>query len=254
MPTDTADPQAIDALAISNLAFAEDLYYQYLQDPAAVDPAWRAVFERLDGAPRPANGHANGAAGNGHGASALIPPTAFPRSIFAATAPVDPFAPSPPGAIASRTSVRLLSERVQRLVEAYRELGHLWADLDPLGLMPRQGQDLALEDYGLAAEDLDLVFSTENVAGPDRTTLRGLIQLLRETYCRKMGVELAHLHDLELRAWLQKRMESTRNRVPLSRGDRLRRCSRSSPPKCSSSSCRTSSSARSGFRWKGPRA
>ncbi len=223
---DAGDTGALETLAISNLAFAEDLYFQFLADPDSVDPAWRDLFERLEHGGGGTNGHGNGAANgagsNGHAAAAMIPPAAFRRSIFAATAPVDPFAPSPPGAIASRTSVRLLSERVQRLVEAYRELGHLSADLDPLGMLTRQRQDVVLDGYGLAEEDLDLVFSSENVAGPDRTTLRDLMLLLRETYCRKMGVELAHLHDLELRGWLQTRMESTRNRVPLSRADRTR--------------------------------
>src|SRR5262249_15772858 len=66
------------------------------------------------------------------------------------------------------------------------------------------------------------VFSSENVAGPDRTTLAGLVELLRETYCRHIGVELAHLHDVELRGWLQNRMESTRNRVALSFDERHR--------------------------------
>ena len=82
---------------------------------------------------------------------------------------------------------------MQRLVEAYRELGHLSAKLDPLGLLKRAGAPLKLEDQGLAEEDLDLVFSSENVAGPDRTTLRDLVELLRETYTRQIGVELAHL-------------------------------------------------------------
>jgi 2-oxoglutarate dehydrogenase E1 component len=189
-------------LAIANLGFAEDLYYQFLRDPASVDPAWRAAFDALDG------GH-NGAA------AALVPPTAFARSIFA-----PPVAPGT--AIASRTSVRLLSERVQRLVEGYRELGHLAANLDPLGLVRRDTAPLSLADYGLEEEDLDLVFSSENVAGPNRTTLRGLVELLRETYCRQIGVELAHVHDVELRGWLQSRMESTRNRLALTRADRMR--------------------------------
>ena len=190
------------SLAISNLPFAEELYFQFLRDPASVDPAWRAYFESLDGAPA---------------AAALVPPTAFQRSIFAPPAGAQAANP-----LNTRISMRLLAERVQRLVEAYRELGHLSADLDPLGLIKREGAPLALADYGLAEEDLDLVFSSENVAGPDRTTLRDLVGLLRETYCRKIGVELAHLHDVELRNWLQNRMERTRNRLPLARADRMR--------------------------------
>jgi 2-oxoglutarate dehydrogenase E1 component len=196
-----------NGLALSNLAFAEELYFQFLKDPASVDAGWRAYFQGLDGANRD------------RGAAALIPPTDFARSIFS-PAPAPKIADGNP--TASRTSVRLLSERVQRLVEAYRELGHLSANLDPLGLLKRQGAPLRLQDQGLADEDLDLVFSSENVAGPDRTTLRDLIELLRETYTRQIGVELAHLHDTELRGWLQNRMERTRNRLALTRADRMR--------------------------------
>jgi 2-oxoglutarate dehydrogenase E1 component len=195
--------------ALSNLAFAEELYFQFLRDPASVDPTWRSYFQGLDAAE---------SAKAAKGVSGLIPPTAFVRNVFASIA-----ATSPSGSpVASRTSVRLLSERVGRLVEAYRELGHLSANLDPLGLLKRSGAPLKLEDHGLAQEDLDLVFSSENVAGPDRTTLRDLVELLRETYTRQIGVELAHLHDVELRGWLLNRMERTRNRLALTRADRMR--------------------------------
>ena len=170
-------------LAVSNLAFAEELYYQYLRDPNSVDAGWRRYFDTLS--------RENGASGG----AVSAPPDAFKRSIFAGSG----VAASAAGAIASRTSVRLLSERVQRLVEAYREMGHLSAQLDPLGLVQRRHPAIALEDFALEEEDLDLVFSTENVAGPDRTTLRDLMGLLRETYCRHIGVELAHMHDSELR-------------------------------------------------------
>jgi 2-oxoglutarate dehydrogenase E1 component len=199
-----------NGFALANLAFAEELYFQFLRDPASVDPAWRAYFQTLD---------AQGSDVREKGAAALIPPAAFARSLFA---PTPSRAIAEGNAVASRTSVRLLSERVQRLVEAYRELGHLSSNLDPLGLLKRAGAPLRLEDHGLAEEDLDLVFSSENVAGPDRTTLRDLVGLLRETYTRQIGVELAHLHDVELRSWLQSRMERTRNRLPLGRGDRMR--------------------------------
>jgi 2-oxoglutarate dehydrogenase E1 component len=194
-----------NGFALANLAFAEELYFQFVRDPGSVDPAWRAYFQGLDGAAK--------------APATAIPPVAFPRSIFA-SAPAPKIAEGNP--TASRTSVRLLSERVQRLVEAYRELGHLNANLDPLGLLKRTGAPVRLEDQGLAAEDLDLVFSSENVAGPDRTTLRDLVELLRETYTRQIGVELAHLHDVELRSWLLNRMERTRNRLALTRADRMR--------------------------------
>ena len=79
-----------------------------------------------------------------------------------------------------------------------------------------------MREFGLTEADLGNVFSSENVAGPDRTTLGDLIALLRETYCRHIGVELAHLHDVELRSWLLQRMESTRNRLDLTLAERRR--------------------------------
>jgi 2-oxoglutarate dehydrogenase E1 component len=199
-----------NGFALSNLAFAEELYFQFLRDPGSVEPAWRTYFQGLQSSD-------SGAAARTPAAS--IPPAAFARSIFS-TAPAPKIAEG--NLTPSRTSVRLLSERVQRLVEAYREYGHLNASLDPLGLLKRTGAPIRLEDQGLAEEDLDLVFSSENVAGPDRTTLRDLIGLLGETYTRQIGVELAHLHDVELRGWLQNRMERTRNRQALTRTDRMR--------------------------------
>ena len=103
-------PADLSGLAVSNFAFAEELYYQYLRDPGSVDAGWRRYFDTLSRE-------------NGAGAPVAAPPDAFKRSIFAGNG----VNTSAAGAIASRTSVRLLSERVQRLVEAYREMGHLSA-------------------------------------------------------------------------------------------------------------------------------
>ena len=172
---------ALDALAVANLPFAEGLYFKFLQDPASVDPEWRRLFVAL--------AELEGAVGlNGGGATALVPPESFPRSIFAGRqrgAQED--APSAPGAIQSRTSVRLLAERVQRLVEAYRELGHLAVDLDPLGLVKRPGPSgpSALRARGRGPRS---GVQQRERARPGWTTLRDLIEFLGETYCRKLGV------------------------------------------------------------------
>src|SRR6185369_12146 len=69
--------EALAGLAVANLPFVEDLYFQFLNDPASVEPAWRRTFEGLSGAGSNGNGIGNGAA------AALVPPAAFRRSIFA---------------------------------------------------------------------------------------------------------------------------------------------------------------------------
>jgi len=43
---------------------------------------------------------------------------------------------------------------VGNLVHAYRDLGHLIADLDPLGSSPRQHPLLRLEEFGIREADL----------------------------------------------------------------------------------------------------
>ena len=199
-----------------NLAFAEELYFQFLRDPASVDPEWRRTFAALDG----------GAGRNGAGAGRAGPAGGLPaqhlRRARGASAADGPPA-SAPGAIQSRISVRLLSERVQRLVEGYRELGHLFADLDPLGLdQARRARSIALQDYGLTDEDLDLVFSSENVAGPDAqdAARSGRACCARPTAARS-ACRPRTCTTSSCAAWLQNRMESTRNRLPLTRADRI---------------------------------
>src|SRR5262249_18284058 len=88
-------------------------------------------------------------------------------------------------------------KRVRRLIEDYREVGHLAADLDPLGLVDRSGHRLRIEDYGLGDADLDTLVTSEDVMSGEPAVLRTLLGQLDETYCRHMGVELAHIHDSE---------------------------------------------------------
>ncbi|MBV8487345.1 MAG: multifunctional oxoglutarate decarboxylase/oxoglutarate dehydrogenase thiamine pyrophosphate-binding subunit/dihydrolipoyllysine-residue succinyltransferase subunit, partial [Planctomycetaceae bacterium] len=102
---------------------------------------------------------------------------------------------------------------VTRLVDAYREMGHYLADLDPLKLVPRQQthEQLELACFGLSEADLDRVFYSK-LGTENHCTLRELLAMLRQTYCRTIGVEFMHIRNLEIRQWLLDRMESVRNR------------------------------------------
>ncbi len=104
---------------------------------------------------------------------------------------------------------------VTRLIDAYREVGHYLADLDPLKLSPRRQSHelLELSAFGLTEADLDRVFYNRvSVRDGGSSTLRELIAALRETYCRTIGVEFMHIRDTAIRRWLLERMEPTRNR------------------------------------------
>ncbi len=101
---------------------------------------------------------------------------------------------------------------VGSLISAYRTLGHLRAQLDPLGSEPKGHPELEIEAFGLDETELDQVFDTGQLHGPERATLREILEILRETYCRTIGVEYMHIQDLEIRGWLQEQMEPRRNR------------------------------------------
>jgi len=106
---------------------------------------------------------------------------------------------------------------VIQLIRAYRVRGHLLADIDPLGYQPGTHPELELSDYGLTLWDLDRRFITGGLAGISGTlTLREILDILRETYCRHVGIEFMHVQEKEVRSWLQTRMEQRRNNEPLS--------------------------------------
>ena len=49
-----------------------------------------------------------------------------------------------------------------------------------------------------------------------------MIQWLRNTYCRSIGVQFMHIDSLSVREWLQDRMERTANRLKLAREEQVR--------------------------------
>ncbi len=120
-------------------------------------------------------------------------------------------------AVGGNTEAIAKQARVLQLIRAYRVRGHLWADLDPLGSERVPQQELELSHYGLTVWDLDRKFIAGGLAGNHGTlALRDILDTVRETYCRHLGVEYMHIQEPEMRAWLQERMESTRNGGPLS--------------------------------------
>jgi len=173
--------------SVPNLAFVEDLYYAWLADPSSVEEPWRRYFEKLPATPGTAPA-----------------PRAFP--------PRRPDGARAAGAGGAAQADAAFQARVDRLVSAYREFGHLRADLDPLRLTQR-AERFSLQSFGLGEADLDR--RCADGEGRFGATLRQLVARLEETYCRTIGVEVAHMHDADLRHWLEQRMERTRNRCPL---------------------------------------
>jgi 2-oxoglutarate dehydrogenase E1 component len=193
-----------------NLEFVEALYVDYLNDPTSVPESFRRWFDGLESdgqfERRPQLG-----------------PTFTPKGLFVASLATDdarlPASQQIDGEICEAA---IKQERLEQLVRAFRERGHLAAKLDPLGLPRPRVIELEPESHGLTVADLERSFSAKTVSGPDVLTLREILERLRNTYCRSIGVQFMHIGDAESRRWLRQRMEETENRIHLSRDGQLR--------------------------------
>ncbi|HET9955186.1 MAG TPA: 2-oxoglutarate dehydrogenase E1 component [Polyangiaceae bacterium] len=224
-----------------SLSFLEGLYAEFIKDPSSVPAEYREYFAnieptedfartpRLGPAFRPAslfNPPAPVAAapapravarvnGNGHAAAAAD--QLHEDAIHAAPAHA-----TRGQTLSGVSDAAIRQDRLDALIRAYRVRGHMIAKIDPLGL-PRPSQpELDPEFYDLYADDLERKFSSRTIFGAETLTLREILNRLRNTYCRSIGVQFMHIDDLAVKNWLQDRMEGSENRIQLSRGEQLR--------------------------------
>jgi 2-oxoglutarate decarboxylase len=111
--------------------------------------------------------------------------------------------------------------RVLELIHAYRVRGHLMADTDPLEYKVRTHPDLDVQTHGLTLWDLDREFATGSFGGGRGfRKLRDILGILRDAYCRTIGLEYMHMQDPAQRRWIQARVETSQD--PFPREEQLR--------------------------------
>ncbi len=229
-------PQSITQINSGSLVYVEEMYRRYLAGDGTLPGEWVSYFRSL--APETeGNGHdSNGAGSNGrkaggngwHGPSGAAAPVMgeapfSPRSVFNPPGAVQNTSQDGPDALElQRIAVATQQERVDQLVRNFRVRGHIIARVDPLGVEKPSPPEILPEFYGFTEADLDRELSTHWVGGPDTRTLRGIVNWLKQTYCRSIGVQYMHIDSLIDRSWLQERMEETGNRIRLSRDEQLR--------------------------------
>ncbi|MFQ5696888.1 MAG: 2-oxoglutarate dehydrogenase E1 component [Myxococcota bacterium] len=173
-----------------NGAWVERLYEDWVTGRAAVSGSWSDLFEGVAGR-------------NGK----KVPTSA------AATVAVSegPSVAAAPGAVG-----------VVGLINAYRTYGHLVADLDPLGRTDASHPYLDPAEYGVRPDRLDRPVDCSHFRGAGRSSVRQLIEMLRQTYCGTFAVEFMGIQDKRRRDWLIEKMEPVRNEPGFSAGERLR--------------------------------
>jgi len=198
-PFDNSTP-----LFSGNAAYVEMLYEKWLANPGSVDPSWAALFSQ--------SGKIQ--------AAAMRPSWSHNVPSFVDDTPVDPKKANgqkpqstdskPPAAVeqATRDTMQALM-----LIRNYRVRGHLLATYDPLGIeKPEPHPELDPASYGFTEKDFDRSIFLDGVLGLKFATLREILSILRATYCGTMGVEFMHIQYPEQKSWIQKRIESSRNR------------------------------------------
>ncbi|MFN8509554.1 MAG: 2-oxoglutarate dehydrogenase E1 component [Deinococcaceae bacterium] len=160
-----------------NASFIEALYEQYLKDPQSVSQDWKSYFDQL----------------RNSGPGADIPHTPIKQTFEKM----------------SGQRVRIVETQgssspidLERWIDAYRTLGHLRAQVDPLKLhLLDEISELHVAQYGNpGGGDRSLK------SGPFEGSIPAIERQLQETYCASVGFEYMYLPKSQ-REWLQTRIE-----------------------------------------------
>lgn len=175
-------------LAGGNVAYIEQMFEAYLDDPTAVSDEWRQMFDAL-----PKESH--------------IVDVKFSdvREQFRQAAK-NKLKQSQSG---STTATDQKQVKVLQLINAYRFRGHQHANLDPLGLWKQETvSDLSLNFHDLSKDDLEREFNVGSLAvGKDTMKLSDIHEALENIYCGSIGAEYMHIVSTEEKRWIQQRLE-----------------------------------------------
>jgi 2-oxoglutarate dehydrogenase E1 component len=178
----------MDAVNAGNIEFIEQQYEAYKRDKNSVDSQWAYFFAGFELGSGPGSGNNIGAAAAAGGLSPEA--TELQKS---------------PGKFM----------QIGDLVHSYREMGHLIADLDPLGHNMGHHPLLELSEFNIDPDDLGRVVTAEGFRGGVRAPVGEIVRQLKDTYCGTFAVEFMDIRDPDQRAWLIEHMEPSLNKPKL---------------------------------------
>jgi len=193
-----------------NAEYLEEQYKVYTTDPSLLDPEIRAFFQGFDLA------HAGELRLFGDG-----PKTTQDVVASAGTAPVSigPIKVTPTiGRPAGQASH--FEAIVDDFIGAYRDQGHLCAQIDPFDRPRTRPDSLTLGYHGMTESDLDRQVDGTSMGLGSQIPLRDVITLLESVYCSTIGVEFMHVADIEQRAWLIERYEKIGGKLALDKAQK----------------------------------
>ena len=203
----------------ANAAYIEEMQALYERNPGAVSNEWRLFFQSLQEEKGRATAEKQGPswarpldeidqAGNADLIAALTGDYAGAERKIREKIEGRAVAGGYDLSMAASLRATQDSIRALMLIRSYRVMGHLVADLDPLGLTERKvHKELRPETYGFTEADLDRPIFIDKVLGLEIATIRQILKILRRTYCRQIGVQFMHITSPAQKAWIQERIE-----------------------------------------------
>ncbi|MEN9875403.1 MAG: 2-oxoglutarate dehydrogenase component [Bacteroidota bacterium] len=178
----------MDRFSFLNAAHTEffaQLYDQYLDNPDSVEPSWRSFFQGFD----------------------------FGMATYNEENAAEQMAAYSSNSVASgQVSEKVLKEfNVLKLIDGYRTRGHLFTKTNPVRDRRTYSPNLAIENFGLSAADLDTVFDAAKILGHQPATLKEIIRRLENLYCQSIGVEYMYIRKPEVVQWIQDRLNINDN-------------------------------------------
>ncbi|KAB8033728.1 2-oxoglutarate dehydrogenase E1 component [Fluviispira multicolorata] len=172
----------------NNAGYVEEMFARYSLDPNSVGIEWRAYFEGFN---------------EGFGtASAMAKDASHFQDLLKN---VSEYTPDHSNARTSETasSDSLAFEmKAAEFVHAWKSNGHLQANTNPLPIPPKKYPILALESYGLTANDLKRSTHAGALIGLGSMSLEKLILELERRFAGTVGAEIEHVDSDEERRWL----------------------------------------------------
>tara|TARA_Y100001980_G_C14555648_1_gene344695 strand:+ start:3895 stop:6642 length:2748 start_codon:yes stop_codon:yes gene_type:complete len=163
-------------LNAAHTSYFAEMYDRYLQNPDEIEPSWKAFFQGFDFGVENSNGL------NGEKTLQEEVPEHLQKEF-----------------------------KVIQLIDSYRKRGHLFTKTNPVRERRKYSPTLALENFGLTKEDLNLVFNAGDIIGIGPSTLSKIVGVLEQIYCDSIGVEYMYVRNPERVDWMQRKLRENQN-------------------------------------------
>ncbi len=188
-PESQPDLRNFEYLKSINAEYIEELYINYVENPESVDSSWRYFFDGI--------------------------------YLGEVTTLVEAASAAAESDVSAAPSLDFEKElKVFQLIEAYRNHGHLIAQVNPIFPNPSSAPELELSRFGLTDANLGETFHAARFIGMNPSPLSAIISNLKNIYSGPLGIELLQIQNASERAFIQKRAEGLSGNYSVPREDK----------------------------------